>query len=219
MRLLLLSILLLARSASPASAQTGSTETPPPTFPHDRGHVTLQAGLIQPALFRGGNVAASYKRGRLVADYSHGFNLDFNANGDVGLRGDQRDQNLDIDVPWTTGFGVGYRITPRLDVRLEGKAHRYEIDPPADAPFAYTTFTVGPGVYYELPVWRRLTVGKRWIAPRVGYGSSHKPGPSHVAPPTVRPRCPRRDRPRRPSGLPEAESLYADARRTRPCLR
>lgn len=158
MRLLLLSILLLARSASPASAQTGSTETPPPTFPHDRGHVTLQAGLIQPALFRGGNVAASYKRGRLVADYSHGFNLDFNANGNVGLRGDQRDQNLDIDVPWTTGFGVGYRITPRLDVRLEGKAHRYEIDPPADAPFAYTTFTVGPGVYYELPVWRRLTL-------------------------------------------------------------
>ena len=120
--------------------------------------ITLAAGLSQPLLFRGANASVTIRRGRFVADYSHGVALDLNAAGDAALSETEIAQQLDVDVPWTTGFGVGVRITDRLDVRAEGKAHRFEVTPPGGETLAYTAFSVGPGVYYRVPVWRGLEI-------------------------------------------------------------
>ena len=118
----------------------------------------VSAGLSQPLLFGGVNVAVSTTRGRLVADYSHGAGLDLNASDGAALTDAERDLGLDVDVPWTTGGGVGYRLTSRLDVRAEVKAHRFEVTAPDGEATAYTTVSVGPSVYYSLPVWRGLRV-------------------------------------------------------------
>ena len=134
--------ILLAFSAS---AQTGDG-------------VTVAAGLNQPLLFNGANASVTLRHGRLVADYSHGIALDLNAAGTAALSDAEVEQGLEVFVPWTTGAGLGYRITDRLDVRAELKAHRFEITPPEGEPFAYTAFSVGPGVYYRLPLWRGLEV-------------------------------------------------------------
>ena len=120
--------------------------------------VTVAAGLNQPLLFRGANASVTVRKGRLVADYSHGIALDLNANGGPALTQAEHDQNLDVDVPWTTGFGVGYRVTGRLDVRAEAKAHRFNVTPPEGETIAYTAYSVGAGVYYRIPVWRGLEI-------------------------------------------------------------
>ena len=90
-------VALLAFAVLPASAQTDP-------FPDI---TTVAAGLNQPLLLNGANVSATIRRGRLVADYSHGVALDLNANGGIGLSNLEDAQGLDVDVPWTTGFGVG----------------------------------------------------------------------------------------------------------------
>jgi hypothetical protein len=52
---------------------------------------------------------------------------------------------------------VGYRITDDLHVLVEFKAHRFEVlGPDRNAQAAYTTFSVGPGVFYVIHLWRGL---------------------------------------------------------------
>jgi hypothetical protein len=84
-------------------------------------------GLTQWILFRGGNVAIEYKVGRLAFEYSHGQGLDLNQVPGLTLTRAERDAGAHLRVPWTTGFGVGYRVTEHLHVLLEGKAHRFEV--------------------------------------------------------------------------------------------
>ena len=148
-RLLALAALL---TTAPLAAQTADA----PPRPGDG--ITVAVGLNQPLLFRGANASVTVRRGRWVADYSHGVALDLNAAGGFALTDAEAARGLDIDVPWTTGFGVGVRLTDRLDVRAEGKAHRFEATPSGAETVAYTAFSVGPGVYYRLPLWRGLEV-------------------------------------------------------------
>ncbi|MGB3541806.1 hypothetical protein [Rubrivirga sp.] len=146
-----LTLALLVLLVPPSAlGQPTSSDPPHPTF-DDR--VTVMAGLNQIAL-GGVNVAASVHRGRFVAEYSHGIALDFNTFDDALLIEADRDIGLDLDVPWTTGFGLGYRLTPRLDVRAEFKAHRHEASVEGAVAAEYTTFTAGAGVYYALPLGR-----------------------------------------------------------------
>jgi hypothetical protein len=90
----------------------------------DGGHLSIQAGLFQPLLLSGANLAAAYRTDRLVFEYSHGMWLNYDRVGRTGIK---RDQNLDLYNPWTTGFGIGYRLPWRFDIRAEFKAHRYRV--------------------------------------------------------------------------------------------
>lgn len=114
-----------------------------------KAEFTLMAGLIQPLVFEGGNVAVEYKTDTLTFEYSHGWNLNYNAKGDLGLTQEEKDQELEIFQPYTTGFGIGYFMTDMIDIRVELKEHRYEVNPPADKRFAYATTSVGLGVFHS----------------------------------------------------------------------
>ena len=148
----LLTFSALVATAAPLAAQPANA---PDRFSDG---LTVAAGLSQPILFRGANASVTLRRGRFVADYSHGVALDLNASDGAALTQAETDQSLNLDVPWTTGFGVGVRITDRLDVRAEGKAHRFNATPPGGEAIGYTAFSVGPGVYYRIPVWRGLEI-------------------------------------------------------------
>jgi hypothetical protein len=110
---------------------------------------SVLAGLIQPLALSGGNVEINYTTKRMIFDYSHGFNLQPPAVGDF------KDQNVELNLPFSTGFGIGYRINSFLDIRFEPKLHSFEVyykDQPKTAAnkiVDYKTFTLGIGLYYR----------------------------------------------------------------------
>ncbi len=79
-------------------------------------------------------------------------------------------------MPWTTGFGIGYRMTRAFDVRLEPKLHRFEVSLDGAVPAAsrialYTTATHGIGAYYH---WYPFASASQWarqivVAPSLRY--------------------------------------------------
>jgi hypothetical protein len=125
--------------------------------PHSpqRPQLGVNFGLSQIAL-GGFNVAAELRYKRLWLEYSHGQSLDLNKLGGFGLTGAERDQNLDVDVPYTTGFGVGATLIDELWVGLEFKTHRFNVSDPSGDHASYQTYSVGPVVGYKLFVWRGL---------------------------------------------------------------
>lgn len=110
---------------------------------------SILAGLIQPTALKGGNVEFNYFTKRLAFDYSHGFSLDPPAVGDY------KDQNVALHVPFSTGFGIGYRFNSFLDLRFEPKLHSWELyqknDPQTDVNkiASFKTVTLGLGLYYR----------------------------------------------------------------------
>ena len=110
---------------------------------------TVLAGLGQPLFFNGGNVAVEYKTESFVFEYSHGWDLDYNASGDRFLTEEEANQELKIFQPYTTGFGIGVLFTENLDLRLEFKEHQYRVTPPNDDQFEYTTTSIGFGIFYS----------------------------------------------------------------------
>ena len=114
----------------------------------------LLFGLNQPLFVDGFNIEANLFYGRFAFDYSHGISLDF--SNDL-LSGDPADQGLTIHLPYTTGFGIGYRFTEWFNLRAEPKWHKFEVFYDGDAQTAaneivsYTTFSLGLGAYID---WR-----------------------------------------------------------------
>ncbi|MFK7923607.1 MAG: hypothetical protein AB8H47_16740 [Bacteroidia bacterium] len=117
---------------------------------------SVVSGLTQ-VLLGGANLEANWYAKRMSFDYSHGWNLTFT---EAAISEMDQAQGLAIRMPWTTGFGVGYRITKYFDVRLEPKLHHYELyydsqgfsgDPITE----YTTATLGIGLYYRYYPFRK----------------------------------------------------------------
>jgi hypothetical protein len=134
-----------------SSSARAEESDPYPTRP------SVMAGLGQWTAFGGGNVAARLETGHWVFEYSHGQALDLNRLGGFALTQAERDADVSVFVPWTTGGGVGYQITPDLHVLLELKAHRFEVrGADRNRKTSYTTFSVGPGVFYDLYLYRGL---------------------------------------------------------------
>ncbi len=112
--------------------------------------VNLVFGVGQ-ALQGGFNVEGNLFYERFVFDYSHGVSL--NIANDQLEEGADKEQGLDIHLPWTTGFGVGYRFTDWLNLRVEPKWHQYELYHNGEEQIQanligdYTTFTLGLGLY------------------------------------------------------------------------
>lgn len=107
------------------------------------------AGLIQPTALKGGNFEVNYYTKRMSFDYSHGFSLD------PPVVGDFKTQNVVLHLPYSTGFGVGYRFTSFFDVRFEPKLHSWEVYKKDEAQTDATkikdfkTITLGIGAYYR----------------------------------------------------------------------
>ena len=102
----------------------------------------------------GFNVEGNIFYQRLTFDYSHGISL--NTSNDQLEAGTDKSQLLAIYLPWTTGFGVGYRFSEWLNLRVEPKWHKYELFYDGEAQTAdnligdYITFTLGLGLYANL---------------------------------------------------------------------
>ncbi len=114
--------------------------------------VSVLAGLIQPMVLKGGNIEVNYYSKRMSFEYSHGFSLDMQGNTMVG---DGRDQKLAYHLPYSTGFGIGYRLTSFFDVRIEPKLHSFEVYYDGETQNqtnlikAYKTYSLGVGAYYR----------------------------------------------------------------------
>jgi hypothetical protein len=126
---------------------------------------SVMAGLNQWLLFGGGNIAGQLKTGRWVFEYSHGQALKLDRIAEIGLTHDERDAGVSLEMPWTTGGGFGYQITPNLHVLVELKAHRYEVrGSDRNEVDRYTTITAGPGVFYDLYLFEGFFIqpNARW---------------------------------------------------------
>jgi hypothetical protein len=110
---------------------------------------SLMAGLIQPIGLNGGNVELNYFTKRIALDFSHGFSLN------PPVVGDFKTQGVELHLPYSTGFGVGYRFTQFLDVRFEPKLHSWEVYNKGEVQTEATkikdfkTITMGIGIYYR----------------------------------------------------------------------
>lgn len=112
--------------------------------------INILFGLAQPLLGSGFNIEGNYIHNRFILDYSHGASLDFSGNL---LPKNLRGQHIAIHEPYTTGFGIGYRLKEWINVRMEPKWHKFEFyydndKQNKDAEISsYKTFSLGLGVY------------------------------------------------------------------------
>ena len=114
-------------------------------------------GLNQP-LIGGFNMEGNFFYKRLAFDYSHGVSLNLD---NAFLDPVNQAQGIDVHIPWTTGFGVGYRFNDWFNLRLEPKWHKFELfhqgaeQVPANLIGSYTTFSLGLGAYANLQPFKR----------------------------------------------------------------
>lgn len=146
-------IALLAFSLSVSAQNQPSRRA---DFPYSN-RFTLGGGISQ-LLLGGYNVQAEYTTKRMVFDYSHGFN--------IGLSGKAaslvaQDQQLNETLKSSLGIGIGYRITPAFDIRVEPKLHFYDVNYNGQTEAgngrltSYKTVTLGLGAYYRYYPFRR----------------------------------------------------------------
>lgn len=111
--------------------------------------VNLLFGLNQP-LIGGFNIEGNLFYKRLAFDYSHGVSLQMD---NAILDQANQAQGLDIHIPWTTGFGIGYRVNDWFNLRAEPKWHKFDLYYMGEEQIAtnqigsYTTFSMGIGAY------------------------------------------------------------------------
>jgi len=148
---------LIASAALILAISAPSTARADEPSPGLQERFSVMAGLTQWTLLRGGNVALEYKVGRLAFEVSHGQGLDLNQVPGLALAQAERDAGARVRVPWTTGFGVGVRITEHLHALVEFKAHRYEVSGrDRNSEVDYTTFSIGPSVFYSIYLYKGL---------------------------------------------------------------
>ncbi|MBC8153545.1 MAG: hypothetical protein H7Z72_11590 [Bacteroidetes bacterium] len=162
-------ILAIITFGSAASAQDQPSRR---TFPYSN-RFTLGGGISQ-LLLGGFNVQGEYTTNRMVFSYSHGFNITLKGQSASLVA---QDQQLDEKLTSTLGIGIGYRITPAFDVRVEPKLHFYDVNynGKTEAGSArltsYRTVTLGLGAYYRYYPFRHQSNGLAGIVvmPSVRY--------------------------------------------------
>lgn len=145
--------------------------------------ISVVFGLNQPLVLGGFNFEVDYWTEKFVFEYSHGVGLEFQDNL---VTKEAQDQKLSFHITNSLGFGIGYRITKGLNLRVEPKMHIWEMY--YDDQFKteegkikkYTTYTLGLGAYYRWTPFERKDNALRGltIAPSVRWwpnvGSSLK---------------------------------------------
>jgi hypothetical protein len=120
--------------------------------------INVLFGLSQVAVAHGFNVEFNYISKRLIFDYSHGVSLEFEGST---VPADLRKQGIAVKMPWTTGFGIGYRLKEWINFRLEPKFHRFEFyyagenQAKTDEITSYNTFSLGLGIYGNLRPFKK----------------------------------------------------------------
>jgi hypothetical protein len=136
--------------------------------------INVVFGLTQPLLVEGFNIEGNYIHNRFIFDYSHGASLDFSGSTATA---DLERQGVVVHMPWTTGFGVGYRLKEWLNVRVEPKWHRFEFYYEGDSQTSineinsYNTFSLGLGLYGHFQPFKKSTsfVKGIMIAPSIRF--------------------------------------------------
>lgn len=108
----------------------------------------VNIGLIQPFAFNGWNLALEWRSEKWFAEYSHGWDLKIH-KFDQALTSQEKSEKIKLTLPWTTGFGIGYRLTSRMTIAVEFKAHKYEVESPLGQKLDYVTYSIGPGLAYD----------------------------------------------------------------------
>lgn len=124
-------------------------------------------GLTQPLVVSGFNIEANYIHNRLIFDYSHGVSLDFSGS----LLPDYlQEQGVVVHMPFSTGFGVGYRFTEWLNLRVEPKWHRFEFYYEGEAQTEANriavdanNYSIGLGLYGFFQPFKRKSNGLQGI--------------------------------------------------------
>ena len=124
-------------------------------FSPAHAEVAVNFGLLQLAL-GGFNVAGEVRYRRLWLEYSHGMDLTLNNFGGYALTQTETAQGLHIDVPYTTGPGLGFTLVDQLWLGVEVKAHRFDVSAPGGPVSSYNTFSVGPVLGYRLYLFKGL---------------------------------------------------------------
>jgi hypothetical protein len=143
----LFTLLMIAKGFK-TNAQDWKTET----------RVNVLFGLSQPLFTHGFNIEFNYIHHRLILDFSQGIGLEFNSEM---VTPELRKQGVVVNMPWTTGFGIGYRFTSWLNLRVEPKWHRFEFYYDNQQKYssmeitAYNSFTLGLGLYGSLQPFKK----------------------------------------------------------------
>ncbi|SMF68470.1 hypothetical protein [Pseudobacteriovorax antillogorgiicola] len=134
---------------------------------HSRAsEINIVSGLSQPLVVNGGNLEINYLTENLIFEYSHGWSLDFAAHGGLAQTEAENDQNLELFLPYSTGGGIGYRLSKQFNARLEYKEHYYEVNRKnSDESFQYITRSLGIGLYWEWQPWQNMLL----IVPSLRY--------------------------------------------------
>lgn len=122
--------------------------------------INVVFGLTQPLLVKGFNIEGNYIHNRFIFDYSHGVSLDFSG---PSVTTDLKEQGVAVHMPWTTGFGVGYRLKEWINIRVEPKWHRFEFyynnetQNSSNKIASYNTMSLGVGVYGHYQPFKNKT--------------------------------------------------------------
>ena len=135
--------------------------------------VNVLFGLTQ-VVAHGFNIEVNYIHNRFIIDYSHGVALQYQTNAVPDYL---KKQDVEVYVPWTTGFGIGYRWTEWLNTRIEPKWHRFEYYYAGDLKTqneqiaSCEAFSLGIGVYGDLLPFKKKDNFLKgiMIAPSVRY--------------------------------------------------
>lgn len=139
----------------------------------------ILAGTIQPSVLQGWNLEVNYLTDKLIFEYSHGWSLEMK---DAVIVGEAEDQGLSFHLPYSTGLGIGYRLTENLNVRLEGKSHKFQAyyeDETYDENNLigeYNTTTLGIGLYYIYKPFKNKNNALKGITTSTSVRYWHKVG-------------------------------------------
>jgi hypothetical protein len=135
--------------------------------------VNVMFGVSQ-ILVSGFNIEGNYIHNRLIFDFSHGGSLDFSGNS---VTTDLKKQGVAVHMPYTTGFGVGYRFAEWVNLRVEPKWHRFEFYYEGEAQnksneiTSYNTFSLGLGLYGSIRPFKNKNsfLNGLTVAPSIRY--------------------------------------------------
>ncbi len=129
------------------------------------GNFSVLAGLHQPIVLRGGNIAFNYVTEKnLSLEASFGIGLDY-ANI---LSDTEKSLYQSISTPFSYGIGVGY-FYKGFSLNFEPKGTMFRVVDYNDQVVNYTTWSLGGGLYYNLFLWKGL-----YLQPSIRYW--HKVG-------------------------------------------
>lgn len=136
--------------------------------------INVVFGLTQPLIAKGINIEGNYIHNRFIFDYSHGNSLDFSEST---VSNEIEKQKLAVHMPFSTGFGIGYRLKEWINIRVEPKWHKFEFYYNGEAQnnanliTSYNTMSLGIGLYGHFQPFKNKTSFLKgvMIAPSIRY--------------------------------------------------